>query len=204
MAVGSVVIGESPMVFGTLFEPHVRMAVWTRPNPWKGEVVPAPDVGFTCDGDWIAPDAPVAEWVMEDLLMLGDIFGAMAGERGWRARLETVTNRACPRFHEDATPLRMITTYAGRATEWLFAGESDGDLDARRPSTRRRIRTAAAGAVLMIKGRLMDRFDDRPVVLHRSPAASRKAPRLVCTLDPPFDVAGAGRKGRALGADRAA
>ncbi|EHN77447.1 hypothetical protein SMCF_3028, partial [Streptomyces coelicoflavus ZG0656] len=32
MAVGAVVQGQAPTVFTTLFEPQVRMAIWSRPT----------------------------------------------------------------------------------------------------------------------------------------------------------------------------
>lgn len=161
------------------------MAIWTRPSPRRGDATAGAAVGFDCNGDWIAPDAPVAAWLMEDLQMLGDIFSALSGSDRWRARCERVTSRVCPRFHQDAPPLRLITTYDGPGTEWAFDVELDGDLSARRAATRRHVRPTSAGSVLLLKGRAARLFEAGPALLHRSPAASRKHPRTVCTLDLP-------------------
>lgn len=180
---GSVVIGESPIVLSAVCEPHVRMAIWNRPNPLPVAAAFPPSLGFSCDGHWIEVDEPAPLWLMEDLQGLGEIFSMVSGEGGWRARFETVIDRACPRLHEDATPLRMITTYSGAGTEWLFASEAGDDLDVRRASTRARLRTVAPGAVAMIKGSEAGRSEGDALVLHRSPAASRARPRHVCVMD---------------------
>jgi len=182
---GSVVTGESPIVLSAVCEPRVRMAIWNRPNPWSVAAVFPPSLGFTCGGHWIDVDEPAPFWLMEDIQRLGEIFSMVSGESGWRARTETVTDRACPRLHEDATPLRMITTYLGAGTEWLFASEAGDDLDVRKTSTRTRLRTVAPGAVAMIKGSEAGRSEDGALVLHRSPAASRARPRHVCVMDRP-------------------
>lgn len=185
MFTGSVVIGEKPIVLSALCEPHVRMAVWTRPNPAPADAAFPTSLGMTCDGHWIEVEEPAPVWLMDDLQRLGEIFCIVSGETGWQARFETVTDRACPRLHEDATPLRMITTYLGPGTEWLFASEAADDLDVRKASTRARLRTVAPGAVALIKGSKALRAEDDALVLHRSPAASRARPRHVCVIDRP-------------------
>jgi hypothetical protein len=34
-------------------------------------------------------------------------------------RLNVLAKTLCPRFHADKVPCRLITTYAGKGTEWL-------------------------------------------------------------------------------------
>ncbi len=173
------------MVFTTLMEPHVRMAIWSRPSP-------SPDpMGVTpfearCDGHWIAAPMDAPEWLLTDMEKLGEIFSAIFGEPGWRARCEQVVDRACPRFHQDAVSVRLITTYAGPGSEWAFERELENDLDAETSTVRNRIRTLAPGDVAILKGSApgWEPWPDFPVVLHRSPPASRSSPRLVLTFDP--------------------
>src|SRR3990167_8885600 len=43
MAVGAVVQGLAPTVFTTLFEPQVRMAIWSRPSPMPPDAPPPAD-----------------------------------------------------------------------------------------------------------------------------------------------------------------
>ena len=189
MAVGAVVQGLAPTVFTTLFEPQVRMAIWSRPSPFPADA-PAQDDApphFTaeCDGCWIAPSGPAPDWLLRDIQGLGEIVAAISGCEAWRARCETVTHRACPRFHQDAVSVRLILAYAGPGPEWAFAGEIGEDLDGRRIGTRRRVRTLQPGDVAIMKGTApgWEAWPDFPVVLHRSPPAGWRTPRRVLTID---------------------
>lgn len=184
MAVGCVVEGLSPLVFSTIWEPQVRMAVWNRPSPSVGDVQGQTLVA-AFDGVGMATSAEPSQWLSEDLNRLGEIFSAVSGSAFWKARYETVRERECPRFHQDAVTVRLITTYAGPGTEWLFASECGDDPDARRHETRERVRTLFPGDVAIMKGsaRGWEAWPDFPVLLHRSPPASPAAPRQVLTID---------------------
>lgn len=183
MAVGAVVTGISPTVFTTLMEPHVRMAVWSRPAPLE---VDGPDTfEATCERPWLATSGPAPDWLLDDIQGLGGILSAVSGSPNWRATFQRVTTRACPRFHQDAISVRLIATYQGPGSEWAFATELRDDLDARRAETRRRVRTLQPGDIAIMKGTAdgWEPWPDLPVVLHRSPAASRNAFRRVLTID---------------------
>jgi hypothetical protein len=190
MAVGAVVQGLTPMVFATLNEPHVRMAIWSRPCPPD-----AADCDLTlplaiqCHGPMIFPSATEPEWLIADMEKLGDILAAVAGSEGWAGHCERTDERVCPRFHQDAVTVRLITAYRGPGPEWAFASEIGDDLDGRDAEVRRRVRTLAPGEVAIMKGAAGSwaPWPDLPVVLHRSPPASKAAPRLVLTIDP-YDI----------------
>ena len=183
MAVGAVVQGMSPTVFTTLVEPQVRMAVWSRPAP--AEVDGPDDFEAVWNGLRIASSGPAPGWLMNDILGLGDILSAVSGGLTWRARFGTATTRVCPRFHQDAISVRLIATYEGPGTEWAFASDLGKDMDARRAETRGRIRTLHPGDIAILKGSApgWECWPEFPVVLHRSPPASRKAIRRVLTID---------------------
>lgn len=183
MAVGAVVQGITPTVFAALVEPHVRMAVWSRPAPIE-DATPTP-FEARCDGLWIAPSGPAPDWLLDDIQGLGDILAAVSGSPMWRARFEAVVDRACPRFHQDAVSVRLIATYQGPGLEWAFASEIGEDLDARHTETRRRIRTLHPGDIAIMKGSApgWEAWPDLAVVLHRSPPASRTRPRRLLTID---------------------
>lgn len=184
MAVGTVVEGASPAVFMTLFEPQVRMAVWSRPSPRMSDDV-VRDLEWRADGAEVVPSGPAPDWLEDDVRRLGEVFAALSGEDAWRARYEQVSARQCPRFHQDAVSLRLITTYAGAGTEWLFEREAQDDLDARLASTRQAIRRLFPGDVAVMKGSApgWEPWPDFPVVLHRSPPASPVRPRRVLTMN---------------------
>ena len=185
MAVGAVVQGLAPTVFPPLFEPQVRMAIWSRPSPMPPDAPPPADFTAECDGRWIAPSGPAPEWLLRDIQGLGEIVAAISGCETWRARCETVTRRACPRFHQDAVPVRLIVAYEGPGPEWAFAGEIGEDLDGRYIGTRRRIRTLHPGDIAIMKGTApgWEAWPEFPEVLHRSPPAGKRSPRRVLTID---------------------
>lgn len=81
--------------------------------------------------------------------------------------------------------MRLIATYEGPGTEWAFASDLGEDMDARRAETRGRIRTLHPGDIAILKGSApgWECWPEFPVVLHRSPPASRKAIRRVLTID---------------------
>jgi hypothetical protein len=100
----------------------------------------------------------------------------------------------CPRFHVDRVTLRVVSTYQGRGTELVAHEHVD----------RRYLGHAARGAadeesgllrvpgcvcvarpfdIVLLKGEAWPDNAGRGAV-HRSPAASAEAPRLVMTLDP--------------------
>ena len=184
MAVGCVVEGLTPLVFSTLWEPQVRMAVWNRPSPGL-DLQEDRDIHMAFDGVGVSTSDQAPEWLQTDLQQLGEIFCAVSGSPFWKGRHEIVRERQCPRFHQDAVSVRLITTYAGPGTEWLFAHECGDDLDARLSQTKSQVRTLFPGDVAIMKGSApgWEAWPDFPVLLHRSPTASPAAPRQVLTLD---------------------
>lgn len=178
MAVGTVVFGESVGVLGAICEPWVQMAVWNRSSPYQpGEL--AGSIDFQCDGLWMAPSGEAPEWLIDDVQLLGDLFSTLTGEPVWRAECETVTTRSCPAFHQDADRLRIITTYSGPATEWAFAGDLNavGGLGGQAAA-----RPLFPGQVIALKGRGFEGAEAPGIVLHRSPRASRRTPRIFCAV----------------------
>lgn len=86
-------------------------------------------------------------------------------------RLESVRDDACKKFHADYKKIRLISTYAGPGTEWIYAGAPENILRLK------------AGDVGFFKGRrLMD--EREPLVLHRSPPIEGQGlKRLLLVID---------------------
>ncbi|MBB6425306.1 DUF1826 domain-containing protein [Sphingopyxis sp. JAI128] len=93
-------------------------------------------------------------------------------------RLDRITGDACRKFHADYVLARLITTYAGRGTQWLD-GESAGNCDCAAPHDVREMR---AGDVAILKGR---NWDEERAAIHRSPPiAGTGEERLLLTISP--------------------
>lgn len=116
-----------------------------------------------------------------DVETLATKFGRIMDRDLFDIRLERVTGDACKRFHSDYVTARLITTYAGRATEWLdqacaarlAAGVHPADLSVRR---------LEEGDVAVLKGRLW--ADDRAIVHRSPPIAGTGEERLLLVINP--------------------
>jgi hypothetical protein len=161
LATPAVAIDGNPSVFDRLFDPSVRLAIWTRPNPCRLEGYP----------DYAEPTAVelacLPDWLSDDICRLGHLYSRLTGD-DWRVRLETAEERTCPAFHEDAVRLRFLVTYRGPGTEW--AADPDTGF----------VHQVPVGAVAAMKGRAWA-SDHR--ILHRSAKASAKRPRWVLAMD---------------------
>lgn len=159
-----VVSGDAPSVVAELARDEVAAVVWTRPNPCLDEGYPA--YAEPTRDEWRGLPA----WLEADLALLSGLVRIATGVVEVRARLETAIERTCPRFHQDAVRLRLLTTYRGPGVEWTCA------------SGQGPIGQAGTGAVVLMKGRDWP-TRTRPL-LHRSPKASRARPRWVLAMDP--------------------
>ncbi|MEP4889510.1 MAG: DUF1826 domain-containing protein [Aliiglaciecola sp.] len=124
---------------------------------------------------------------------LVDIFCTLfeLDEVGFRLRI--LDAPMCPRFHVDHVPCRLVTTFAGKGTQWLehdkvnrdklghgSKGLEDGvsGLYAQRTD----IKSMNTGDVALLKGETW-MGNDLAGVVHRSPAYEAKQNRLLLTLD---------------------
>ena len=120
-----------------------------------------------------------------DVTWLVQAFACLLDARRVGLRLRSLARPMCPRFHVDHVPVRLITTYAGVASEWLRDGMMDrrrlGD-SAAEPESETRIERAAAGHVLLAKGEKWI-GNEGAGLIHRSPAPPPGECRLLLTLD---------------------
>lgn len=84
-------------------------------------------------------------------------------------RVEVVTTSTCPKFHCDNIRIRVVTTYHGPGTEYLFVAAPD------------EVHAAPTGALLFLKGHRHPTHAD--AVLHRSPVVPPGEKRLCVVLD---------------------
>lgn len=116
-----------------------------------------------------------------DIALLGRHFADVMGCGRLDIRLERVRRNACRKFHADYVMARLITTYSGRATEWLDQsdaarfrqGSSLDDL---------RVRSLREGDVALLKGKF---WADEEAIIHRSPPiAGTGEQRLLLVINP--------------------
>lgn len=96
-------------------------------------------------------------------------------------RLERITGNACKKFHADYVTARLITSYEGRATEWLDQDSAVRLANGVCPSDLP-IRRLQAGDVALLKGRLW--ADDQAIVHRSPPIAGTGEERLLLVINP--------------------
>lgn len=108
-------------------------------------------------------------------------------------RLTALDKAMCPRFHVDRVPARLVTTYQGKATEWLphhlvdrsklgTGNQGKPDHESGIYQQAEDISQLSCGDVALLKGELWEGNENAGLV-HRSPKASPNEKRLLLTLD---------------------
>jgi hypothetical protein len=177
--IGPVVHTRTVAGIEALFDPHVHLVVWERPDTdieactvhWPvttGRLmrpIRCRDLGVENVAETLSlpPAAPLAA----DVLLLCDVFATLTGADTLGLRVDITEQATCPRFHADRVTLRLMTTYRGPATQWL---QDD------------RPHQARAGDVLFAKGDLWPDLRCGPCV-HRSPQPEAGQTRVLLTVD---------------------
>ena len=139
------------------------------------------------------PVHPGKHELIDDIALLADMFSCLFEVDRVGLRLATLDAAMCPRFHVDHVPCRLVTTYAGRGTQWLNNEHVNrsrlgrGGVDAAGNQlevfeSEQHICHARTGDVALLKGEKWHKNEGLGLV-HRSPAASPDNKRLVLTLD---------------------
>jgi hypothetical protein len=105
----------------------------------------------------------------DDMADLALGFMARFEQKRVELRIDLADEQSCPKFHCDNVDVRMVTTYAGPGTEYVYANE---------PGT---IHRAAPGALVFLKGHRHPTHTDS--VHHRSPPVRRGVRRLTLAID---------------------
>lgn len=128
---------------------------------------------------------------IEDVLWVVQMFACLFELERVGVRLNVLTKTMCPRFHADKVPCRLITTYAGKGTEWLDSKTIDRVMLAAYNESKEKndafakhypIQYLQEGDIALFKG---ERWDEQEGdgVTHRSPALDTNETRLLLTLD---------------------
>lgn len=131
--------------------------------------------------------------LLDDVMFWAGVIADITDAEMVGVRLARHDAAMCPRFHVDRVLVRLCTAYCGSGTEYLADADADrdrlgfaagGQPDETSGLLREgaTIARASTGAVVVLKGEAWPGNAGRGAV-HRSPATSSDAPRLVLTLD---------------------
>lgn len=134
-----------------------------------------------------------ADALSADVALIVDMFCCLFDVKEAGLRLTRLDSPMCPKFHFDRVPCRLVTTYTGRATEWLTNDVIDrtklGAGSLGQPDhlsglydSERSIRQMQPGDVALLKGSGWE-GNENGGLIHRSPYVGQDERRLLLTLD---------------------
>ncbi|MEF1309510.1 DUF1826 domain-containing protein [Vibrio mytili] len=197
-----------PSVLSDIYKPENNIAIWQRTV--SNEMTQNIDQMLAAEPrlalvQSVMPD-DAAQWVRsklegyacadalsEDIALIVDMFCCLFDVKEAGLRLTHLDSPMCPRFHFDRVPCRLVTTYTGRATEWLkndaidrtkLGAGSLGQPDHRSGlyDSETSIQQMQPGDVAILKGSGWEGNENGGLV-HRSPHVGQGERRLLLTLD---------------------
>lgn len=197
-AAHSIASDMHPSALADIYQPEVTIAIWQRQlsdsinryaehlmavSPhWQTRFIQQPgNVAKQLETE--LPLSSHRQVFIDDLVQVVDMFSCLFELDHVGFRMAVLSKAMCPRFHVDRVPCRLICTYAGASTEWLPPEHVERlDNGGINPRPEAAAKTLGLGDVALLKGEAWEGNEGRGLV-HRSPAASDSAPRLVLTLD---------------------
>ncbi|MGL6215288.1 DUF1826 domain-containing protein [Billgrantia desiderata] len=160
----------------------------TRSLDWHWRGAPGQAMKEDLERRLPAPEAGAA--LVEDVGHIAEAMAYLFSTEAIGIRLRTLEGAMCPRFHVDNLPVRLVTTYAGPASEWLPEhAVNRAGLGAPHPdkpdivADPDAIRQLAVGDLALLKGCGWVGNEERGLV-HRSPQPAAGERRLLLALDP--------------------
>ncbi|EDZ90427.1 DUF1826 domain-containing protein [Francisella tularensis] len=131
------------------------------------------------------PDFSFKDYLIDDITNIIDMFCFLFDLKQAGLRLASINKAMCPRFHIDHVPCRLITSYSGTGTEWVYNQDIDRSLLGKvdNPFTDEiKIQKLNVGDVALLKGESWIGNSGYGLV-HRSPSIIDGKKRLLLTLD---------------------
>lgn len=151
--------------------PNLR--VETAPDALRPVLDEALDGGDT-------PAGEMRDRLVADVDSLVSIFAEISGSDVLSVRLQRIDDDACWRFHRDYVPYRLLTTYRGPATEWVWPRHAQLALRDQRDFSGP-IERLSRHDVAIFEG---SRNDSERGLVHRSPPMSGgRDPRLLLCVN---------------------
>jgi hypothetical protein len=199
--------GDSPTVFGDIFEVSTSLVCWQRPEnrivkAYFEAVSSSLKIGVRnvfslpslhTELASSLPDGIGKEHAIKDIYLLADMLTCLFDCKEVGLRLTAINTAMCPRLHVDNIPVRLITTYVGPGTEWLpneHVEQSNSNLNVTKVKSNQtslrynaqNIKQLNSFDVSLIKGSAWG--EDHIAAIHRSCALASEQWRVVLTLDP--------------------
>lgn len=197
-----------PMVLTEIYQRHYNMVIWKRDLSAQlqaqvsqfVESNPTLQIAKTLEADDLTsalarllPDTSPTNLLNASIADIASMFSCLFELRHIGFRLKVLDRAMCPRFHVDRVPCRLVTTFAGDATQWLphecvrrqrLGHGSDGLADNQSGlyASDSDIKTLKAGDVALLKGELWE-GNENSALVHRSPDVAANSPRLLLSLD---------------------
>lgn len=187
-----------PSALSDIYQDETSLAVWKRqldtsvssyanqllaqPSCYQTRLIISPS-GIAQQLEKELPLNKYRENFIDDIVLVSDMFSCLFDLKSVGLRLAVLNTAMCPKFHVDRVPARLISTYAGKGTQWHSHEQverfDNGTLQPRPNTTPNSLNT---GDVALLKGEAWIGNEGRGLV-HRSPSASDCTRRLVLTLD---------------------
>lgn len=124
-------------------------------------------------------DTAERDELIADIAVLADHYCAILGLAELEVRLEVVTTNSCRKWHADYVKARLITTYVGSGTQWLYQQDADRVKQGGEPL---HINSMSPGDVGIFKGKLAT---NTPAIHRSPPIDGTGVKRLLLVLNPP-------------------
>ncbi len=199
---------SDPQIWTSFYEQNIHIAIWQRThavaieksvnallaiNTFSQLQFSAPTQDIARKLELHMPHFEHRAALLEDITLLTDMFACLFDQDDIGLRLRVIDTPMCPRFHIDQVPSRLVTTYAGPATEWVpdeFAdrnklGAGNNGLSDEESGLLQQpchIQSMQIGDVALLKGGRW-KGNEGSGLIHRSPNHSDGQKRLLLTLD---------------------
>lgn len=174
-----------PDVLTEIFEQDVNLVVWQRTQNlllqrYTAELCRFSALQLVATPDELRPllqqrlpEGIGKDEFITDLVLMAQMLCCLMDCSAVGFRLKQLDHAMCPRFHTDHVAVRLLVTYHGAGTEWLWRKQ--------RLEDQNDIRQISCGDVALLKG---TGWQDNEYggIWHRSPSCN--TPRLLLSLDP--------------------
>lgn len=200
--------GYSPNILTDIYDKDINICIWQRQQ--SDELITAINNLLTSHKQ-LDISTPVTQFntysilvdkfgdnsdikiLSDDISLLIDMFCCLFDLHRAGLRLNTLNKAMCPKFHCDKIPCRLVTTYTGPATQWLFNESVNrsvlGVNSKQMPdnlvgvySHEQDIQHLNQGDVALLKGENWHGNKGSGLV-HRSPSVPKGEKRVILTLD---------------------
>ena len=201
-------INKNVSVLTDIYQEKINIAIWQSqlsnevvndvksimqdPRTFRVITTSQPDevVNYLTENESVLSDKKA---FCDHIALLTDMFSTLFETKRVGLRLTMLDRAMCPKFHVDRVPCRLVSTFAGVATEWLPHHKVDrsklgaGSLGVEDElsgimSSINDIQQMSAGDVALLKGEGWYNNENAGAV-HRSPALANNSRRLLLTLD---------------------